>query len=234
MAVRLATLILILIAALTGVARSQDVRSTGFNHAAGRDLRCQVADAGQRRIPVRGHHFRRPRAADRRRCFQDIAPGGYAGLWVMSAYVPIVEARNGDLYVAGHTQSFVPGVFRLKGATPSQFGTVESVGDFQGSVEGTPFGALVEGRDGHLYGFSSSFAEEVSAVHIYRLTVGGAITLLHTFEGATGARDNYTLMQAEDGNFYGTAIDTGPFGRGTAFKMTPAGAVTVLHQFSGR
>jgi uncharacterized repeat protein (TIGR03803 family) len=47
--------------------------------------------------------------------------------------------------------------------------------------------------------------------------------VLHNF-GAVG--DKSSLLQATDGNFYGTAV-------GTVFKMGPAGKVTTLHTFSG-
>ena len=40
------------------------------------------------------------------------------------------------------------------------------------------------------------------------------------------------LIQASDGNFYGTAQGEGALGKGTVFKMTPAGVVTTLHPFA--
>src|SRR4029077_6291134 len=41
------------------------------------------------------------------------------------------------------------------------------------------------------------------------------------------------LMQAADGNFYGTTTGGGPANLGTVFKMDAGGAVTTLHAFSG-
>jgi len=41
------------------------------------------------------------------------------------------------------------------------------------------------------------------------------------------------LVQAPDGNFYGTTTQGGSFGLGTVFKINPAGVLTVLHNFSG-
>ena len=40
------------------------------------------------------------------------------------------------------------------------------------------------------------------------------------------------LLQATDGNFYGTSHDGGLYGIGTVFKMTPDGNVTVLCSMS--
>jgi uncharacterized repeat protein (TIGR03803 family) len=50
-----------------------------------------------------------------------------------------------------------------------------------------------------------------------------------------GGADGYApgpLLQASDGNFYGTAAG-GSNGKGTIFKMTAAGALTTVHTFDG-
>ena len=54
--------------------------------------------------------------------------------------------------------------------------------------------------------------------------------ILSAPRGPTEPRD--TLIQATDGNFYGTTFEGGA-GSGTVFKMTPAGIVSVLHVFTG-
>src|ERR1700719_36246 len=70
-------------------------------------------------------------------------------------------------------------------------------------------------------------------------TAQQAFTVLHTFTSGTDGARPTALIQATDGNFYGTtAIGGGsaecPWGGcGTVFTMTPAGAVTVLHAFAG-
>ncbi len=43
---------------------------------------------------------------------------------------------------------------------------------------------------------------------------------------------NGSVVQALDGNFYGTSIHGGLYGAGTIFKVTPAGAMTVLFSFA--
>src|SRR5580704_8646669 len=57
-------------------------------------------------------------------------------------------------------------------------------------------------------------------------------TVLHNFLGPDGAAPG-GLIQATDGNFYGTTVLGGAIGAGAAFRMTPAGVVTVLHSFGG-
>ena len=41
------------------------------------------------------------------------------------------------------------------------------------------------------------------------------------------------LVQATDGNFYGTTFYGGTQGFGTVFKITPSGTLTTLHSFAG-
>src|SRR5207244_9338059 len=48
-----------------------------------------------------------------------------------------------------------------------------------------------------------------------------------------GSFPTAALLQASDGNFYGTAIDGGPSALGTIFRMTPSGVFTRLAHFSG-
>jgi uncharacterized repeat protein (TIGR03803 family) len=65
-----------------------------------------------------------------------------------------------------------------------------------------------------------------------------AVTTLHTFTGSEGYQPS-SLVQASDGNYYGTAATGGAtpgnsgLGFGTVFQMTPTGTLTVLHSFSG-
>ena len=68
------------------------------------------------------------------------------------------------------------------------------------------------------------------------MTPNGAVTVLHNFIGGTtdGANPYAALIQATDGNFYGTTTEGGASGFGTVFKMTPSGTVTVLHAFTDR
>jgi uncharacterized repeat protein (TIGR03803 family) len=49
---------------------------------------------------------------------------------------------------------------------------------------------------------------------------------------ADGNAPSTALVQATDGNFYGTTDRGGTYNRGTIFRITPDGAETVLHSFS--
>jgi uncharacterized repeat protein (TIGR03803 family) len=61
---------------------------------------------------------------------------------------------------------------------------------------------------------------------------------LHAFTSTDGTSPNPVLIQASDGNFYGTTHNGGDDGNGclhgcagTVFRLTPAGQYTVLHTF---
>lgn len=52
-----------------------------------------------------------------------------------------------------------------------------------------------------------------------------------SFDGANGREPWCGLVQADDGNFYGTTSLGGAYGCGTVFKMSPDGQLTTLHSF---
>src|SRR5207253_1128280 len=62
---------------------------------------------------------------------------------------------------------------------------------------------------------------------------GGSLTKLHAFNGTDGETPESGLVQASDGNFYGTTFFGGTSCSGTVFKITPAGTLTRLHCFGG-
>ncbi len=58
------------------------------------------------------------------------------------------------------------------------------------------------------------------------------MTILYGFGGPDGKYLYGGVIQAKDGNFYGTTNQGGANGFGTVFKLTPAGALTTLHNFT--
>ncbi len=63
-----------------------------------------------------------------------------------------------------------------------------------------------------------------------------SLTILHQFAGGTndGSQPLWMhLIQASDGNFYGTTEYGGISNVGTVFKITSSGSLTVLYQFKG-
>ena len=61
---------------------------------------------------------------------------------------------------------------------------------------------------------------------------GGALTTLYSFGHSDGANPEAGLVQASDGNFYGTTYGGGADIRGTIFEITPSGLLTTVYSFS--
>jgi len=63
---------------------------------------------------------------------------------------------------------------------------------------------------------------------------GQVETILHSFTGGNGSADGNgpygSLIQATNGNYYGTTRNDGG-GGGCVFEITPSGTVTILHSF---
>jgi len=85
------------------------------------------------------------------------------------------------------------------------------------------------GADGTFYAVSyTGGTNNLGAV--LRITTAGVVTTLHSFTGADGQNPTGVLVQATDGNFYGTtSATTVNSSLGTIYKITPAGKFTLLH-----
>ncbi len=96
-----------------------------------------------------------------------------------------------------------------------------------------PNARLVQGSDGNFYG-STAGSGPSDGGSIFRITPSGVYTVLWTFgTGQDGLYPSGRLMQASDGNLYGTTISGGTHSGGTVYKLTPGGVETVLWNFGG-
>ena len=105
---------------------------------------------------------------------------------------------------------------------------------FTGAEGGArPTGALLQAADGAFYGVTET-GGAAGAGTIFRITAGGTFAVLHSFAGGTGGASPLgALIQASDGNLYGTTSLGGARNMGTVFRMTTAGDLTILHSFMG-
>jgi uncharacterized repeat protein (TIGR03803 family) len=117
----------------------------------------------------------------------------------------------------------------------SQAQTLTTLYNFTGTSDGdNPYGALVQGPNGDLYGTTSSdFGAGYGTA--FEITTEGTFTTLYTFcslpNCADGSYPVSGLTLANDGNFYGVTNDGGTHNYGTFFKMTPQGTLTTLYSF---
>jgi uncharacterized repeat protein (TIGR03803 family) len=103
----------------------------------------------------------------------------------------------------------------------------------------TPYGALVQGRNGNFYGttFNGGVSATAIAGTVFEITSGGELKTLHRFcsepNCPNGAGPQSGLLQGRNGNFYGTLSASGPNNNyaGALFEITPEGKLTTLYQF---
>jgi uncharacterized repeat protein (TIGR03803 family) len=104
-----------------------------------------------------------------------------------------------------------------------------------------PTGSLIQATDGNLYGttiYGGADSKNTSFSYgtVFKISLAGNFTSLYTFCSQTNCADGYqpfNLIQATDGNLYGTTHWGGSSdgGEGTAFEITTSGELTVLHDF---
>ncbi len=122
---------------------------------------------------------------------------------------------------------------------------LKTLASFYGANGYAPSGRLVQGIDGNFYGTTwSGGTSFYSAGTIFKITPVGKLTILYNFCSVKYCRDgegpNGGLVQAADGDFYGTTnygganIRCDGHGCGTVFKLTPAGKLTTLHNFCSK
>ncbi len=92
-----------------------------------------------------------------------------------------------------------------------------------------PYAGLVQASDSNFYGTTYFGGTDVGAGTVFKITPQGVLTTLHSFSGSDGANPYAALVQASDGNLYGTTY--GAYGASTVFKITPQGELTTLHSF---
>ena len=143
---------------------------------------------------------------------------------------PLIQGTNGLFY----------GVTYVGG--PNGYGTVFSLttngllttlASFNFTNGAYPFGALLQANDGAFYGTTLEGGTNGGWGTIFRMSADGNLTTLHSFNYDDGAQPADGLMQATDGNLYGTTSEGGWGGMGTMFRITTSGALTTVIWFNG-
>jgi uncharacterized repeat protein (TIGR03803 family) len=147
----------------------------------------------------------------------------------------VVEVANGDLY--GTTEvggAYDEGtIFKI---TPG--GTLTTLHSFcaqGGCPDGEAPGGLILATNGDLYGMTP-FGGAHNGGTVFKITQAGTLSTLHNFCRKKGCTDGAnpgesSLVQASNGDLYGTTFSGGAYGNGTLFEITLKGALTTLYSF---
>jgi uncharacterized repeat protein (TIGR03803 family) len=162
-------------------------------------------------------------------------------------YGNLIQASDGNLYgttTAGGTSTSCTGgcgaIFKFSLSS----GTETVLYSFGTSGDGAyPYASLIQGSDGNLYGTtagggtSTTCSGGCGTVFKYSPS-SGTETVLYSFGASGDGTYPYAgVIQASDGNFYGTTAEGGTAksctgGCGTVFMFSPgSGTETILHDF---
>jgi len=159
-----------------------------------------------------------------------------------SCWAPVVLGSDGNFYSTANSggDSNKGTIFRV---TPN--GTLTTLFSFDGPNGSGCTSPLIQATDGNFYGTSIAggldtnynYFSPVAAYGygtIFRITPSGTFTRLFSFDGTNGIAPASGVIQASDGNLYGTTIGggVGMFPSGTVFQVTTNGAFTTLFTFA--
>jgi len=147
-------------------------------------------------------------------------------------FAGLVQYANGTFYGAA-SDGGANGDGTVFSMTPS--GALTTLHNFSGPDGADPRSTLVLATDGNFYGTTLTGGANNDG-EVFRLTPAGALTVIYSFCPQAGCADGVYpsgLMQASDGNLYGTTMLGGTSDYGTVFKMTLGGALTTLYTFTG-
>ncbi len=161
--------------------------------------------------------------------------------------LPLLQAINGDFYGTAQSGGAYPAlcggygcgtVFKItaSGKLTTLYNFCSQTSCTDGS---TPLTGLVQATDGDFYGTTNSGGANCIADGgcgtIFKITPSGTLTTLYSFcsqsNCADGAYPTSGPIEANDGNFYGTANTGGVYGYGTVYQLTPSGTLTTLFSF---
>jgi len=163
-----------------------------------------------------------------------------------SPYGGLIQASNGNFYGTtwgggnGDCSDGCGTVFEITGA--GKLTTIYRFCSKTDCADGAkPYGGLVQASNGNFYGTTwsgggskSSNGCFESCGTVFEITPAGKLTTLYSFcsqaKCADGSNPAAGLIQASNGNFYGTT-NGGPDYQGTVFEITAAGKLTTLYSF---
>lgn len=96
-----------------------------------------------------------------------------------------------------------------------------------------PAAGLTLASDGNFYG-TTQWGGTYGNGTVFRMNLAGTVTILYSFAATdpNGAEPMGALIQASDGNLYGTCYESGANDSGTVFRISTSGHLTKIYDFS--
>ena len=149
---------------------------------------------------------------------------------------PLIQASDGFLYGTTFNGGWANCGTIFKMSTAGNL--LQSVPfSCSGSAATPSFGALLHASDGNFYGTTIGGGVQNQGT-IFKMTSDFQLSVLYTFLGHSkgivdGAVPTASLIEATDGNLYGTTLNGGSAGSGTLFRISFSGAYEMLYSFNG-
>jgi uncharacterized repeat protein (TIGR03803 family) len=166
--------------------------------------------------------------------FQITLKGDFTTIYSFTGQGPVgalLQSDNGLLYGTAYSAgAYGKGSvfsFTLGGGLATLYSFCQEAGCPDGSL---PMASLIRGTDGYFYGttFTGGAGADGGYGTVFKISPAGKLTTLHSFEQSDGANPYAPLVQATDGNFYGTTNTGNGSFAGTVFQITPSGTLTTL------
>jgi uncharacterized repeat protein (TIGR03803 family) len=140
---------------------------------------------------------------------------------------PLIQGPDGNLYGTGYEGTNNCGsIFEITIA-----GTLLMQYNFDCTGGSNPSAPLVLASDGNFYGTTYTGSGEVRG-SVFKMSPQGTVTTVHIFRtGSEGQLPTGGLVQATDGNLYGSTKFGGNQDYGTLYQITTRGAYTQLYSF---
>ncbi|MFI5118499.1 MAG: choice-of-anchor tandem repeat GloVer-containing protein, partial [Terriglobales bacterium] len=150
--------------------------------------------------------------------------------WLNCGGAGLTLGSDGNFYgtcISGNPATGMGSIFRL---TPA--GVFTDLHDFDGTNgDSLPVYPPIQASDGNFYGVSGNEVQVCG--NIYKMTPAGVYTNLHTFVFNNSECHSSNLVQASDGNLYGTLANcTLPGSVGCVYKISTAGVFKEIHGFT--
>ena len=154
------------------------------------------------------------------------------GSFCCNPYAGLVQTTDGNLY--GTTEdggaNGYGAVFKI---TPS--GKLTTLHSFRYGLGYDPTAGLAQATDGNFYGTTyEGGSHHLRNGTVFKITPSGKLTTLVNFDVTDGSYPDAELVQATDGNLYGTTLEGGANDHGTVFKITPSGTLTTVYSFCSK